>query len=131
MRFSDVFQRAITLEAGGGEFRELTEECGIDFAEIKTGFALHAFLQFGRDAFLHGGMNVHRHEVVADVALAHPNGGKPERLAPVNGLVGNECVEFWLVREHLKMFFVRLENLLERGEHRCKVLGRLGSSSFL
>ena len=104
---------------------ELAEEHGINFGEIETRFALHALLQLRRDALLHRGIHVNGHEVVADVILAHSNGGKPDRFAFVDGLPRNQCIKFGLVWENVEVLLVRPKEFLESGENRSKIFGLL------
>jgi hypothetical protein len=63
--------------------------------------------------------------VVADVALAHANGGKPEGLAFVDGQTGDKTIVTGLVGKHVEMLFVRRKKFLEGGEDSGKVLDGL------
>ena len=104
--------REFVSETEGKYSVELFKEGGINFAEIEAGFSLHAFFQFGRDALLHLGIHVHRHEVVADVVLSHADGGKPNRFALVDRVARYQSIEFGFVGEDFEVFLIRLQHLL-------------------
>ncbi len=70
-------------EAPGREFGEFAEKRGIGRSEIEGGFALHAFLQLGRNAFDQRRIPIERHQVEANVGSAANGGAKEKRPAIV------------------------------------------------